>query len=140
MGNKILALLAHKIANQITAVKDLDQTFTCSFMVILKWHDETFRPVAEKKIPKSKVDWKRHWYPKFDLTNALEIQRTNRLSTRFYVGESRRNQEGSEEGRQEEVAEEKTSNKKTKMVTKVVSRTQFTGVFYEQLRATQLPI
>ena len=59
---------------QILNVDTSANTFFCDFIMTCKWEDQTFRPVVEGSVERSKIDMKRHFVPEYDITNLVALR------------------------------------------------------------------
>jgi hypothetical protein len=90
----------------------------------MSWQDEKFREiVANENGPPydSQIDWSRHWSPKYDFTNDVEITYVNRYHTSIYTE-----------------ALDTTAEQGT-YVTRVKTRVRIKGVFFERFELGGFP-
>lgn len=88
-------------------------------MLTMTWRDENFKPIVDsgKDAPyEHQIDWSKHWNPKYDFTNDVEITYINRYSTQVY--------------------DERIG---TETHTRVMSRIRVKGMFFERFELGGFP-
>eukprot|EP01043_Picozoa_sp_COSAG02_P037941 COSAG02_NODE_2887_length_7807_cov_622.088350_3_plen_938_part_00 len=68
------------------SVQDGSGRFSVEFSMYISWEDENFEDIVNgsKARHADEIQWDRHWQPKFDFTNAVEITSMNQTDIRVY--------------------------------------------------------
>ena len=77
-----------RVSARITQILNVGRpmnTFRCAFDLTLEWEDRTFAPVLENAVPFARVDWARHWRPRWSLANLASEMHLEPLSASCFA-------------------------------------------------------
>jgi peptidoglycan hydrolase-like protein with peptidoglycan-binding domain len=97
------------------SVNDATGRFSVEFTMYTSWEDENFEDVVNstKARHAEEIQWDRHWKPKLDFTNAVDVMEMNETGIRVY--------------------------KQSDGETRVMTTTQIKGEFYQEFDLKKFP-